>query len=108
MIEIEKTKWYSSPELRCGRALVITDELQKILSNVQNSESLLHVLNSYQVELENLDSSIPSILTRMNISLGNVMMETKVSLSSEQSALLDELISLANMAPFQSGVLRTF
>lgn len=89
-------KWFSGGKERKNEAVVIIDELLESLNGDLKYKPLQNFFISYRKELSN-GTSIPLVLSRMNIELSNVLVENKLQLSDEQSQKLKELRSLSNI-----------
>ena len=90
-------KWFSGADERRKQAIVIIDELVNELNKATNTKPLQSVLNSYKHELTKKETSIPMILSRMNIDIANVIRKNEILLSNAQSEQLRQLRSISNI-----------
>lgn len=60
-------------------------------------ESLQKVLENFLEELKQQDTSVPLILSRMNLDIFKVIINDGVTLSDHQSKKLKELTSISNI-----------
>ncbi|WP_278554363.1 bacteriocin immunity protein [Companilactobacillus farciminis] len=90
-------KWFSGGRDRANNAIeIIADLLIELNGNIQ-TESLQQVLIKYKDELERQESSVPYILSRMNIDISSAMSKDGIILSKKQSILMKQLRSLSNI-----------
>jgi len=90
-------KWFSGGKDRANNAIeLITDLLVELNGDIQ-TEPLQQVLVNYKDELERQESSVPYILSRMNIAISNVMSKNGIMLSKKQSNLMKQLSNLSNI-----------
>lgn len=94
---IKKVKWYSGGDERGEKAIGLILELLKELNTNSDSQLLQEVLNKYKEELENKGSSVPLVLSRMNLAISHSIRKNGVILSDTQSTILKELTSLSSI-----------
>jgi len=92
---MNKLKWFSSGVARGDQAVIIIAELLGELNNNSSSLPLQKILIDYRDELEKKGSSVPYILSRMNIAVSNVTLKNGITLSKSQSNKLDQLAKLS-------------
>lgn len=92
-----KLKWFSGGSERGNEAISIVDNLLKDIDSNPTDAPLKQVLLSYKDELEKKESSIPYILSRMNIAVANVVTKNGIILSKTQSSELSKLTKLSNI-----------
>ncbi|ENZ5597950.1 bacteriocin immunity protein [Enterococcus hirae] len=90
-------KWYSGGDDRRKRAEAIITELLEDLELDFGNESLQEVLRSYLRKFKNEGTSIPLVLSRMNLEISNAIRKDGVSLNENQSKKLKELTSISNI-----------
>ncbi|MGG5329484.1 bacteriocin immunity protein [Enterococcus sp. AZ163] len=94
---MSKLKWFSGGKDRGEQALAIITDLLNELANNSFNKSLQQVLGTYKEELTKKESSVPFILSRMNLDISNALKEDGVALSASQSSKLKKLSSLSNI-----------
>lgn len=94
---MSKLKWFSGGKDRSERAVKIISLLLDELNDDMESKKLQHILNKYKIELNKKESSVPFILSRMNVDISNCIQKENISLSDSQSDKLKELASLSNI-----------
>jgi len=94
---MSKLKWFASGVARGNQAVIIITELLTDFANDPNKAPLQKVLLDYKDELEKKESSVPYILSRMNIAVSNIMVKNGITLSQEQSDKFRKLTSLSNI-----------
>ncbi|EAA0043348.1 TPA: bacteriocin immunity protein [Listeria monocytogenes] len=94
---MKKVKWYSGGDERGEKAIGLILELLKELNTNSDSQLLQEVLNKYKEELENKGSSVPLVLSRMNLAISHAIRKNGVILSDTQSTILKELTSLSSI-----------
>ena len=90
--EIITIKWFSGGSDRAQAAISI---INNVLNDTPEDNALRKVLIAYKDELEKQESSVPYILSRMNIALSNVVTKNHIILSKSQADKLSELIKLS-------------
>ena len=90
-----KLKWFSGGSDRAHNAILIINDLLTDLQYYPEDITLQKVLLDYKDELEKQGSSVPYILSRMNIALSNVVTKNHLTLSQSQSDKLSKLLSLS-------------
>ncbi|STY85495.1 Enterocin A Immunity [Listeria grayi] len=94
---MKKVKWFSGGNERSNQAIIIITELLNDLNTNSKSRLLQEVLNNYKEELEKKGSSVPLILSRMNLEISNAIRKEGLVLSDSQSTKLKKLTSLSNI-----------
>lgn len=92
-----KLKWFSGGNDRADQAITIITELLTDLNGASKSEPLQRLLKDYKNELELKESSVPYILSRMNIAISNVTLKNSIVLSKDQSEKINHLTKLSNI-----------
>lgn len=87
-------KWFSGGSERAAAAISVIDDVLTDINNYPEDAALQKVLLDYKDELEKQESSVPYILSRMNISLSNVVAKNHIVLTKSQSSKLTELAKL--------------
>ncbi|AXN36616.1 bacteriocin immunity protein [Latilactobacillus curvatus] len=93
---MSKVKWFSGGVERGNQAVQIINELlndDKIISD----SPLEITLKKYRIELQQKESSIPFILSRMNLDISKALRSDPNQLSKEQTNKLKNLTSLSNI-----------
>lgn len=85
-------KWFSGGSDRAQAAISIIND---VLNDTPEDNALRKTLIAYKDELEKQESSIPYILSRMNISLSNVVTKNHIILSKSQADKLGKLTKLS-------------
>lgn len=93
---MSKVNWFSGGVERSNRAVQIIDELLKSGEIIPNSQLEL-TLKNYRIELQQKASSVPFILSRMNLDISKSLRSDQNHLSEEQSNKLKSLASLSNI-----------
>ncbi|WP_416353411.1 bacteriocin immunity protein [Agrilactobacillus fermenti] len=91
---MKQVKWYAGGNDRSNQAIQLTDTL---LTETNEQPALRQVLIKYKTELRQQSTSIPFILSRMNIALSKATQKDSLALSATQSATLKKLTDLANI-----------
>ncbi|MEG0286710.1 MAG: bacteriocin immunity protein [Vagococcus sp.] len=94
---MEKLKWFSGGKDRSEQVVAIITDLLTDLNNDQKTMSLQLVLTNYKNELIKKESSIPLILSRMNLDISNTIKKNNILLSSCQSDKLKKIISMSHI-----------
>lgn len=90
-------KWFSGGKERKNEAITILEGLIKDLDSETKNLPVQKVLSSYRKELIDEPSSIPFILSRMNIEVSKVLVDNGIELSHSQSTKLKKLSSLSQI-----------
>ncbi len=93
---MSKVKWFSGGVERGNQAVQIINELlndDKIISD----SPLEITLKKYRIELQQKESSITFILSRMNLDISKILRSDPNQLSKEQTNKLKILTSLSNI-----------
>lgn len=90
-------KWFASGVERGDEVVKIITELLNELSGDPAKAPLVKVLLSYKGELEKKESSVPYILSRMNIAVSNTMLKNHITLSPNQSDELKKIMKQSNI-----------
>ena len=94
--KMSKVKWFSGGVERGNQAVQIINELlndDKIISD----SPLEITLKKYRIELQQKESSITFILSRMNLDISKILRSDPNQLSKEQTNKLKILTSLSNI-----------
>lgn len=90
-------KWFSGGKERKNEAITILEGLIKDLDSETKNLPVQKVLSSYRKELIDEPSSIPFILSGMNIEVSKVLVDNGIELSHSQSEKLKKLSSLSQI-----------
>ncbi|EGE53294.1 bacteriocin immunity protein [Streptococcus parauberis] len=90
-------KWFAGGSERSVKALELIQNLQNSIEGKSEQKEISQLFQRYQSELESNASSVPFILSRMNVELFEVLTKHKINLSSEQLELLKELQKLSQI-----------
>lgn len=94
---MSQIKWFSGGTDRAEQAIKLIDTVMNELENELNCAELKRVLIEYRSELDKKETSVPFILSRMNLDLSKAVRNDGVVLPSEISDKLKELSSLSNI-----------
>lgn len=89
-------KWFASGIERGDEVIKIITELINDLSANPTNAPLEKTLLSYKDELEKKESSVPYILSRMNIAVSNTIIKNHITLSQGQSDELKRILKQSN------------
>lgn len=89
-------KWFSGGNERGDQAVNIINVLLDYKDLSQNDQ-LRKTLLEYKVELQKQGSSVPFILSRMNLDISKSLRNDGVYLNEEQKKYLKQLTSLSNI-----------
>ncbi|MBO1141737.1 bacteriocin immunity protein [Enterococcus avium] len=89
-------KWFSGGNERGDQAVNIINVLLDYKELSQNGQ-LRKTLLEYKVELQKKESSVPFILSRMNLDISKALRNDGVYLNEEQKKYLKQLTSLSNI-----------
>lgn len=90
-------KWFSGGKERKNEAVLLLDSFIQEVASEANGQPLEQVLKSYREELVKESSSIPFILSRMNIAISKVLTDNQIELTTSQSDKLKELSKLSQI-----------
>lgn len=91
-------KWFSGGKDRKEEAVTILDLLIALHAQGNNpSQRFVKVLRQYRDELQSNGTSVPLILSRMNVELASVLKEDKISLTSQESDYLKQLRAISKI-----------
>lgn len=90
-------KWFSGGNDRSEQAILIIANLLNDLSSDHKDNSLQLILNNFKNELEKKESSVPLILSRMNVEIANTIQKNSIILSDYQSNELKKLRAISNI-----------
>lgn len=94
---MDKLKWFSGGDDRRKKAEVIIRELLNDLETDFGNEALKKVLHSYLKTLKSEGTSVPLILSRMNLEISSALKKDGLPLTETQSNQLKKLSSLSNI-----------
>lgn len=92
-----KIPWFAGGKERSDQAQAIISELLKDLANDPNCQALTKVLLTSQTELRKKESSVPFILSRMNLEISRSLKKEALNLTDEQSHKLKQLADLSSI-----------
>ncbi|MEG0286585.1 MULTISPECIES: bacteriocin immunity protein [Vagococcus] len=90
-------KWFTGGKERKIVSIELITELLKELESTPNSQLLQNVLLNYKADISQNGISRPLVMSQMNLAISKAMREDGIVLSDNQTRLLKELISLANI-----------
>lgn len=90
-------KWFSGGMERRQEALALLDELIQTLACDTHLAPLKEVLISYECQLRNGGTSIPYVLSQMNVAISQVLIKHALYLSASQSNQIKKLRELSNI-----------
>lgn len=90
-------KWFSGGKERKNEAVLLLDSFIQEVASEAHGQPLEQVLKSYREELVKESSSIPFILSRMNIAVSKVLTDNQIELTTSQSDKLKELSKLSQI-----------
>lgn len=93
---MSQLKWFSGGNDRAKEALECIEILQGSLS-AETEQPLKEVLRSYSMELSNPPSSVPMILSRLNLDISKCLLHYRIELSAENQQSLKKLSSLSQI-----------
>ncbi|CUS25828.1 hypothetical protein FC70_GL000779 [Paucilactobacillus oligofermentans DSM 15707 = LMG 22743] len=94
---MRKLNWFSGGTERSDQAETIIHDLLNQLPSELRTAPLQKVLTSYLKELERKDTSVPLILSRMNLDIAKTIRNNKINLTEFQSQKLKELTNLSSI-----------
>ena len=90
-------KWFAGGTDRAAQAIKIIDDLRHELNGAAENTVVQNALLKYRRELVAKESSVPFVLSRMNLEVSNAMIKSGLTLSADQSRKLKQLTALANI-----------
>ena len=94
---MRKLNWFSGGTDPSDQAETIIRDLLNHLTSELSTAPLQKVLTSYLKELERKDTSVPLILSRMNLDIAKTIRNNKINLTEFQSQKLKELTNLSSI-----------
>ncbi|WP_165212837.1 bacteriocin immunity protein [Streptococcus tangpeifui] len=92
---MSKLKWFSGGKERRDNALDLLESIIIELREIDGSESLQKFLLAYKEELEKQKAPIPTILSRFNIELSEVLRNSNIILNNKVREQLDSIRKLS-------------
>ena len=89
-----KIKWFSGGSDRSTEAINTIDQ---IINEFDSKNSLQIVLEQYKDELQKKSTSVPFILSRMNLDISKALRSDPITLSKNQQDKIKRLTSLSNI-----------
>ena len=90
-------KWFAGGSERRCEALAIIDYLLEDIKDTPQLTPLKNQLVMYRRRLKNDGTSIPFILSQMNVDLARILIDNKLSLSESQAKQIKKLRDLSNI-----------
>ncbi|WP_061865710.1 bacteriocin immunity protein [Streptococcus oralis] len=90
-------KWFSGGTERRREAIAILEELIQSIKYDSQFLPLEEILISYKCELKDGGTSIPYVLSRMNVEISHALIDNALHLSASQSNLIRKLRELSNI-----------
>lgn len=96
MSDEENIKWYTGG---VERGEFVTEKLTELISllDSKNEQPLRDLLFNFYKEIKTSGSSVPYILSRMNISISNCLIDNHIILSKESSDLLKQILKMSQI-----------
>ena len=88
-------KWFAGGSERRCEAMTIIDHLLEDIKDAPQLTSLKNLLVSYKRRLEDDGTSIPFILSQMNVDISRVLIDNKLIFSENQSEQIKKLRELS-------------
>ncbi|MGT2958705.1 bacteriocin immunity protein [Streptococcus bovimastitidis] len=91
-------KWFSGGKDRKEEAVTILELLIASHSKGNNpSQTFIKVLCQYRDELQSNGTSVPLILSLLNVEIASVLKEEKISMTPQESNYLKQLRAISNI-----------
>ncbi|WP_203179920.1 bacteriocin immunity protein [Streptococcus mitis] len=88
-------KWFAGGSERRCEAMTIIDYLLEDINDVPQLTPLKNQLVMYKKRLKNDGTSVPFILSQMNIDISRVLIDNKLTLSESQAGQIKKLRELS-------------
>ena len=88
-------KWFAGGSERRCEAMTIIDNLLEGINNTPQLDPLKNLLVSYKRRLKDDGTSIPFILSQMNVDISRMLIDNKLILSESQSEQIKKLRELS-------------
>ncbi|WP_249341845.1 bacteriocin immunity protein [Streptococcus hyovaginalis] len=96
-INLSLVRWFSGGKERKDNASELIQNLIFDLKKNSDTKQLEQLLISYRRELDEEKSSVPFILSRLNISISKVLSENDIVLTKSQKEMLKKLRALSHI-----------
>lgn len=96
-VNLSIVKWFSGGKERKDKASELIQDLMLDLKNSHNTKQLEQLLVSYKKELDEEKSSVPFILSRLNVSISKIISENNISLTKSQADILKKIRTLSHI-----------
>lgn len=96
-VNLSIVKWFSGGKERKDKASELIQDLILDLKNSSNTKQLEQLLVSYKKELDEEKSSVPFILSRLNVSISKIISENNISLTKSQADILKKIRTLSHI-----------
>ncbi len=96
-VNLSIVKWFSGGKERKDKASELIQDLILDLKNSPNTKQLEQLLVSYKKELDEEKSSVPFILSRLNVSISKIISENNISLTKSQADILKKIRTLSHI-----------
>ena len=88
-------KWFAGGSERSCEAMTIIDHLLEDIKDTPQLTPLRNQLVSYKRRLKNDGTSVPFILSQMNVDISRVLIDNKLGLSESQAEQIKKLRELS-------------
>lgn len=92
-----KIRWFSGGEERKNYAIPLIDDLISELNKKDDNEPVIVVLNKYKDELIKKETSMPFILSRLNVDVSNVVRDNNIIMTDKESDILRDIRKLSSI-----------
>lgn len=93
---MSQLKWFDGGDERSNEAKKYLIELQQQLNKPEELR-LKKLLEQYTIELSHQSSSVPFVLSRLNIDISHCLIHYPITLSKESEDLMKKLSSLSQI-----------
>lgn len=90
-------KWFAGGSERSHEAIVIIDQLLQDIDDRPQLVPLKKRLVIFKTQLRDGGTSVPFVLSQMNVAIADVLIEHKLHLSESQSKQIKKLRDLSNI-----------
>lgn len=90
-------KWFAGGSERSHEAIVIIDQLLQDIDDRPQLAPLKKHLVIFKAQLRDGGTSVPFVLSQMNVDLARVLIKNKLHLSESQSKQIKKLRDLSNI-----------
>ena len=90
-------KWFARGSERSHEAIVIINQLLQDIDDTPQLAPLKKHLVIFKAQLKDGGTSVPFVLSQMNVAIADVLIEHKLHLSESQSKQIKKLRDLSNI-----------